>query len=139
MCRGIGVVHHFSNTTRGRTVFAVSLPVHHPDNALKDRYLSRNEPGTRSHVNSNEKSSRNFPNTFREFLRLKNKIIRDICNTFSVPKNETGASDVWKKGRTNRKPRGHRGRANIRDGGFKKNVSQPGIPSSRFSRSEYAY
>ena len=49
MCRGIGVVHHFSHTTRGRTVFAVSPPVHHPDNALKDRYLPRNQPGTRSY------------------------------------------------------------------------------------------
>lgn len=60
MCRGIGVVHHFSHTTRGRTVFAVSLPVHHPDNALKDRYLPRNEPGTRSYrdeVNLNGKSA----------------------------------------------------------------------------------
>lgn len=29
-------------------VFAIPLVDDHPDNALKDRYLSRNEPGTLS-------------------------------------------------------------------------------------------
>lgn len=29
-------------------VFAIPLADDHPDNALKDRYLSRNEPGTLS-------------------------------------------------------------------------------------------
>lgn len=48
-CLGDGVVHHFSHTTRGRMVFAIPLADDHPDNALKDRYLSRNEPGTLSY------------------------------------------------------------------------------------------
>jgi len=41
-------VHHFSHTTKGRMVFAIPLADDHPDNALKDGYLSRNEPGTLS-------------------------------------------------------------------------------------------
>lgn len=44
-CLGDGVVHHFSHTTRGRMVFAIPLADDHPDNALKDGYLSRSEPG----------------------------------------------------------------------------------------------
>lgn len=48
-CLGDGVVHHFSHTTRGRMVFAIPIADDdHPDNALKDGYLSRSEPGTLS-------------------------------------------------------------------------------------------
>jgi len=56
-CLGDGVVHHFSHTTRGRMVFAIPLADDHPDNALKDGYLSRSEPGTLSCDHGNRRKS----------------------------------------------------------------------------------
>lgn len=47
MCRGIGVVHHFSHTTRGRTVFAISpYPSTIQIMLLKTDIPRENEPGT---------------------------------------------------------------------------------------------